>query len=408
MKFKTLDDVELKSKTVFCRIDMNCPIDEKTKLPVLSERIIAHAQTIFELANKGAKTVVLAHQGRKGDEDFTSLKEHSKMLKKQVNKLARKAGSLKPKLKFVSDVCGKKAQKAIKHLLEGQILVLDNVRLLDDETNFGKTGKSQLVDSLLPLCDIFVLDAFSVSHRAHASVVGFSSKPCIAGRVMEKELKALSSFENPKKPVVFILGGAKPDDSLPILSAWLEGNKLEYALCGGTLANLMLMASGESIGKSKEFLDKSKATEKLEVAKQLYVKFEKQIILPTDLVLDENGKANIISTSSLPSQFEIHDIGPATIKKYKKIIKSAGSIVLNGPMGVYEKEEFSIGTKSILKAISKSSAFSLLGGGHTIEALKKFRIKHEKFGYVSLSGKALIEFLCGDKLPGVEMLEKST
>lgn len=449
MKFLTLDDVQVEGKTIFIRPDLNCPV-EKGKAQ-LSPRMVEHAKTIFELMQKGAKVVILAHQGRVGKDDFISLKGHAKMLEKEIGKLAPK----KTKIAFVADVAGKKAQDTIKKLDGGQALLLENVRFLDDEEKFEKSGKSTLVQNLAPLCDIFVLDAFSVAHRAHASVVGFGGKcPCVAGRVIENELNALCKFESPKKPSLLILGGAKPSDSLPIMKQWLETGKADYALCGGAMGNLMLMASGKSLGKpSEEFLSKNEALEDFENTKKLYLKFKSKILIPSDVVVDEGagnekanssgtsnagaissgagnekansplaggnagsagiakatstlaGSAKTISVSSLPSNFAILDIGRQTVDAYSKQILQAGSIVLNGPMGVYEKAEFASGTKAILQAVANSPAFSLLGGGHTLSALEKFKISYSKFGYVSLSGKALVEYLSGEKLPGVKMLE---
>lgn len=395
----------LYGKCVFCRIDLNSPIDEKTGQPQLSSRIIAHAQTVLELSCMGAKVVLLAHQGRKGDKDFTSLEFHAKLLEQQVQKLALENSKKAPKILFVDDVCGEKAKSAIKAMKEGDVILLENVRYLDDETEYGKNGgKSQLVLNLSQFCEAFVLDAFSCAHRAHASVVGFSSVPCLAGRVMEKELNALLKFKNPQKPVVFVLGGAKPEDSLPILASWLEAGKLDYALCGGVLGNLMLFASGIKLGAFEEFLAKKGALEHLESAKSLLLKYSSQIMLPSDLVVEENGAAKTISTSQLPTSCMIMDIGPQTALRFCSIISSASSIIMNGPVGVYEKDEYSSGTRQVLQAIAASKGFSLLGGGHTLSAIDKFSLSHSSFGYVSLSGKALIEYLSGQSLPGVELL----
>jgi phosphoglycerate kinase len=404
MAFKTLDSIELSGKRVFCRLDLNCPTENGA--PQRSQRIAAHALTAYDLSRKGAKTVLLAHQGRKGDEDCISLAQHAKLLEEEISKIAKPAASA-PKVQFVDDVCGEKAISAIKALKPGELLLLENVRFLDDETKFDKTGKSQLVDALSPLCEVFVLDAFSCAHRGHASVIGFSKVPCLAGRVMQQELEALGAFRKPKRPVAFILGGAKPDDSLPILKNWLDEGKLDYALCGGTLGNLMLIASGQEIGKSLDFLKEKGAIEHLPVAKELYAKYKKRIFVPSDVVVDENGKPKVLESSKLPSQYSILDIGPKTAAHFADIIEHAGSIVMNGPMGVYEKDEFSKGTKIVLDAIASSKGFSLLGGGHTLSALDKFKINRRKLGYVSLSGKALIEYLSGEKLPGVELLENS-
>ncbi|MFH1094648.1 MAG: phosphoglycerate kinase [Candidatus Micrarchaeota archaeon] len=434
MKFKTLDDLPLEGKTVFCRLDLNCPVDEATRQPQLSARIRAHARTVLDLSSKGAKTVLLAHQGRKGEHDFISLAPHAELLESEVRRLQKK--SAPPlSIRFVDDVAGQKAQSAIRSLANGEVLLLENVRFLNDETTFEKTGSSELVANLSPFCEVFVLDAFSCAHRAHASVVGFcrmpSGKPgpvpgvlapagrasagpaacfpipCMAGRVMEQELSALLSFHKPKRPVVFVLGGAKPADSLPILESWLSLKKLDWALCGGTLGNLMLLAAGREIGASLQFLKDERALEYLPQARALCGKYAKRLALPEDVVVDSNGSAKTLPISSLPSPFSILDIGPQTAARYADLIEHAGSIVMNGPMGVYEKDAFSHGTKVVLQAVEASRGFSLIGGGHTLAAIEKFHIDKKRLGYVSLSGKALIEYLSGDKLPGVEMLIES-
>jgi phosphoglycerate kinase len=168
----------------------------------------------------------------------------------------------------------------------------------------------------------------------------------------------------------------------------------------------MLFASGKSLGKpSEDFLQKNGALQNFEQTKKLYAKYKSKIIIPSDVIVDNLGKAKVVDSAFLPSDFAILDIGPETARSYAKLISCAGSIVLNGPMGVYEKVQFSSGTKTVLGAVAKSGAFSLLGGGHTLSALEEFNIPYSKFGYVSLSGKALIEFLSGDELPGVKMLE---
>ena len=403
--FLTIDDVPLAGKRVFARLDLNCPVDEKTKKPQLSPRIHAHARTVLELSSANAKVVLLAHQGRKGDDDFISLAAHVPLLQSQVDELARMLQKKAPQIRFVDDVCGEKAKSAIKSLQMGDVLLLQNVRYLDDETTFEKTGKSELVHQLSPYCEIFVLDAFSCSHRAHASVVGFKSVPNLAGSVMAQELGALTQFDSPAHPLLFVMGGAKPDDSLPILKDWLTSGKLDYALTGGSMANLMLLASGRDIGEpSKKFLESKGVLESLPQAKELYAKFSSKILLPDDVVVSVDGNAQVLASRQLPSPNAILDIGPVTSARYGELLRSAGSIVMNGPMGVYEKEAFSSGTRSVLEAISQSSGFSLLGGGHTLSALDKFSIDRTKLGYVSLSGKALIEYLSGTQLPGVEVL----
>ncbi|MEM4348572.1 MAG: phosphoglycerate kinase [Candidatus Anstonellaceae archaeon] len=394
---KTIDRFDFKGKRVFVRVDLNCPVDEKTKKVEPSSRIAAHAKTIRLLSDLGARVVVLAHQGRKGDSDFLSLSQHALLL----------GAECKKPVKFVDDVCGQKAKEAIQNLAPGEILLLENVRFLDDETQFKTIEENKnatIVKELSPFCDVFVLDAFSVAHRPHASVVGFCDKPTVAGLVMQHELEALSRLKNPKRPSVFIFGGAKAGDSIEILEEWLKKGKLDYALLGGVAGELFLLASGIQLGKTTDFLKESKALEYLPTAKQLLSKYRRKIISPSDVAVDAEGKRKELLVSKLPSEFLISDIGKKTAKQYSSYIKKAKTLVLNGPVGIYEQKAFSKGTKAILKAVASSKAFSVLGGGHTISAIEKFKINKKKLGYISLAGKALIEYLSGKELPGLKIL----
>jgi phosphoglycerate kinase len=396
---QTLDTFSFSGKTAFVRVDLNCPVDEATKKVEPSERIAGHAATVAELAEKGAKVVVLAHQGRKGDYDCISLSQHALLL----------GDACKKPVRFVDDVCGDKAKAAIRALQPGGILLLDNVRFLDDETKYktiAENERATIVRELSPLCDAFVLDAFSASHRAHASIVGFHLKPVVAGRVMQHELEALSKLKNPVRPVAFIFGGAKPEDSISIMSQWLSDGKIDCALTCGLLGVLMIVASGREVGKSLELLKEKKALDYLPQAKQLLLKHKGKIMVPEDVAVDAGGKRKELAIYELPSNWQIMDIGKKTAKKYADVLSTAKTIMVNGPAGVYESEEFAYGTKALLKAVEKSGAFSVMGGGHTLSALDKFKINKKKLGYVSLAGKALIEYLSGAELPGVKILNQ--
>ena len=398
----TLDSIDFLGKRTFVRVDLNSPYDAKTGKIEKSPRLSAHCRTLKELASKNAKVVVLAHQGRKGDADCISLSQHAQMLSYE----------LKRKVRFVPDICGSVAKDAISSLGNGQILLLDNVRLLDDEAKYKtieENANSLLVRELSPLCDIFVLDAFSVSHRHQASVVGFFSKPCVCGRVMQEELFALSKLKDPQRPLAFLFGGAKPDDSLGILESWLSEGKVDFALASGVLGELFVLAQGRELGKTTEYLQRTNAIAQLAHVREIYEKYKDKLLIPIDFAVDENGKRKELSVRLLPSPYPIQDIGKKTVSLYSKKLRMAKTILLNGPAGVYEREEFSYGTKKLLKAVEKASingSFSLLGGGHTLSALSKFKIKKKKLGYVSLSGKALIEYLSGCELPGVRLLQR--
>ena len=400
-KYKTLDDFQVKNKVVLVRVDFNSEIDPATKKVTSDVRIRAHGEsTLKELAEKGAKTVVLAHQGRKGDPDYTPLKEHAAILGK----------ILKCPVKYVDDIFGEKAKAAIKSLQGGEILVLENVRSWDKETKSmtpEEASKTELVQNLAPLADLFVNDAFAAAHRGHVSMVGFTAVlPSAAGRIMERELKSLSkALEKPEKPCVYVMGGAKADDSLEISKYVLGKGIADYVLTGGVTGQLFLAAKGIDLGKGNmAYLAKKELTGLIPGIKALEDQFGNKVVVPVDFALDADGKRKEIPVSKLPTQKSIMDIGAKTVEVYSKIIASAKSIVVSGPMGVYENKAFNYGTKGVFEAIADSKAFSLAGGGNTIAAIQEYGLT-KKIGYISTAGGALIEFLMGKKLPGVVALE---
>jgi phosphoglycerate kinase len=402
-KILTMDDFDFKGKTALVRVDFNSPIDPETKKVLDDTRIKAHGETtIKELAKKGAKVVILAHQGRPGDLDFTPLKQHAELLGKILGK----------PVKYVDDVFGVKAQNAIKELKNGEILVLENVRKFPDEQKKGTPedhAKTEFVKKLAPLTDVFVSDAFAAAHRAHVSIVGFTAVlPSVAGRIMERELKALGRvLQTPEKPCIYILGGAKADDSLKISRYVLKNKIADNVLTGGVTGHLFMVARGINLGKSNmEFLEKKELMGLVPGIKDLMNTYPGKVEVPIDLAVKVNGKRKEVSATDLPTKYPIYDIGEKTVKRYSDLIRRAKSIVISGPMGVFENKEFVNGTKETFEAIASSKAFSLVGGGHTIAAVEELGLTN-KMGYVSTAGGALIEFLMGEQLPGVMALEKA-
>jgi phosphoglycerate kinase len=398
-----MDDFNFKNKTALVRVDFNSNIDPQTKKILEAPRIRSHGETtIKELVRKGAKVVILAHQGRPGDPDFAPLKQHAEILSKILGQ----------PVKYVNDLFGEKAQKAVKELKSGEVLVLENVRTYPDELKKGtpeEHAKSEFVQKLAPLADVFVNDAFAAAHRAQISIVGFTAVlPSVAGRIMERELKALTkAVENPEKPCVYILGGAKADDALKISQYVLKNNIADNVLTGGVVGHLFLAAKGINLGKpNMEFLQKKELTGFVPGIKTLMEEYPKKIEVPTDVAVKAGKKRKEIPVKQFPTEYPIYDIGAETITRYSKIIKNAKSIVFSGPMGVFENTEFTTGTKKIFEAIAASKAFSLIGGGDTVSAVEKFGLA-KKMSYISTAGGALIEFLMGEKLPGVVALEKA-
>ena len=400
---KTLDDVEVAGERTFVRVDINSPVDPATKRILDDSRIREHTEhTIKELVARRAKVVVLAHQGRKGDPDFTSLREHAEIM-------GRLLGG---RVKFVDDIFGERARRAIEGLGEGEVLVLENVRMWDGETKSAKAeehAQSELVRSLAPYVDVFVVDAFAAAHRPHASLVGFMpvAKHVVAGRVMERELRALAKVRaRPERPCVYILGGAKAEDSADIAEAVLGQGIADYVLTGGLVANLFLVAGGYDLGApNMKVLEDKGFLELLPRFKDVLGRFGGKIVLPEDLAIDVGGSREEVGLEKLPTGYPIKDIGSRTAQAYGELIARARSVVMNGPMGVFEEEAFATGTKKVFQAIASSRAFSVIGGGHTIAAAAKFGFL-DKVSHVSTGGGALMEFLSKGTLPVVEELRR--
>jgi phosphoglycerate kinase len=370
---KTLGDFDFEGKTVLLRSDLNSDVQNKRLLK--SERIKEAAITIKELKKKNAKIVILAHQGRPGDEDFISLKQHCKQLNKYT------------KVNFVKDIIGKKAEREIKGLKNGEAILLENIRNLKDEFN---TNENKITIFFSRLCNIYVNDAFSVCHRNQSSILlpKYIKKSC-AGRILEREVKALQKLK--LKDTLYILGGAKPEDNIKLLG---KNNVLSCGLFG----QVCLINKGKKLGEQEEYLKKKKIL--IRIAKDKLRKVE----TPVDFAVYLNGRKEI-PLDGFPNKYEIFDIGSETQKKYADEIKKAKTIYMKGPAGDCSQKIFSKGTFAILKSIASSKAFSVIGGGHLSDAIKSSKIDIKKFGHISLSGGALLDYIAGEKLPGLEVLK---
>lgn len=401
-RYLTLEDVDIIGKTFLVRADMNSPIDMRTGRVKSDIRIKLHAKTIRELSDKGAKIVVLAHQGRKGDLDFIPLRDHSEILQRILNR----------PVKYVKEIVGDSVFQKIRDLKKGEIIILENIRFHPDETinnNFKEHAKSELIRNLAELADVFVLDGFSVSHRSHASVIGFTEVlPCVAGRVMETELSIMDKITKElKKPFLCFLGGSKVEKGSDFID-FLITKEVDLILSGGLAGNLLLHASGVDIGKTNlEILEKKWLLEHSKRMAKVLDKNPEKIKLPIDVAIKlENGNRKEQNISDLPSEYPIYDIGSKTILNYIKCIKKAKTIFVIGPLGVYEDNNFSKGTFEVFNKIAKSDAISIASGGHTVEALKIFDLVDE-FTYTSIAGGAFLEYMMGKKLPGTECLRIS-
>lgn len=395
--FLTLDDVKTSGRTVFVRVDMNSPLDPSGKKILDDTRIRMTRETLERL--KDAKVVVGSHQGRPGDEDFTSLEAHARLLQKYVSQ----------PVKFVEDVIGPEARNQTKSLRVGEILVLDNLRLCSEENVSAPPDvleKTIMVQRLAGLLDVYVNDAFATAHRLQASIVGLPRVvQAVAGKLMAKELEALKqAYYDPRRPSVYVLGGAKAEDKLPIIENILGARKADRVLVGGVVANVFLRASGVDFGEAENRkLEKSPAL--LEKARAILSKYKDKIILPTDLAVVRDGKRLDISLRQVKGE-GVRDIGKETASEYAKVIKGAKTVVSSGPLGVFEEKEFDLGSKTVLEAMAGQGAFTVVGGGHMGSYASMLGLD-QRLSHVSTAGGAMLAFLAGEELPGVRALVES-
>ncbi len=386
---KSIKGLNLKNKSVLLRIDINSPIVERRVLD--NPRFEASARTIRYLIGKNAKITIIAHQGRKGGSDFLPLKQHAKILSKYTRK----------NIKYIDDLFGEKAKSAICSLKQGETILLKNVRSFKDEENLNQSNYKEFCK----LFDIYINEAFSVSHRAQGSLV-LPPKylESYFGLEFEKELKALDKLVKSKASSrIFILGGSKTEDYFPIFQ-FLK-NKNNKVLAAGILANLFLIAKGYNLGYENKWLKEHGYFPLLPKLKRIYQKNKEQIILPVDFGVGVNKIRLNRDLEEAPFKYKIYDIGKRTIELFKENIKEADSIFMKGPLGFSEIPIFSTGTREILACLAqKKHALTILGGGHLTTTIKKYKIKGH-FSYISLSGGALIKYISGEKLPGIEAIK---
>lgn len=397
----SLDDFNFDGKTVLLRLDLNSPLDPDTKEFLDDRRFLSHKQTIDELMGKNTKIVIIAHQGRPGENDFVSLVNHAKKL----------AEVIEHEIEYIDSGFGKGAREAIHAMKVGDIIMLENTRFFAEEIlkrPADVQAKTIFVKKLSQLVDVFVNDAFAVAHRSQPSVVGFPMVlPAVAGRLMEKEVTTiLGTLENPKKPVTFILGGTKADDSIKVARKALEHNDCTI-LTGGIVGNIFLAAKGYRLGEpSIEFIRGKKVADQIAVARKILADLGNKIVTPSDIAIDRKGERVEIPVGDLPQTYRIVDIGKETVKEYEEIIKKSGTIFANGALGVFEEKNFAYGTESIINAIADSTAFSVIGGGHTVAAARQLNVE-DRIDHISSGGGACMDLLAGEKLPGIEALRKN-
>ncbi len=424
----TLDDADIRGKTILARVDINQPIDRVNNTLKDTTRVRACVPTIREMADKGAKVVLMAHQGSDIEyKNFYTTEPHARVLSDLLGR----------EVKFIDDVCGPAAREAIRSLKDGEILLLDNVRFVSEEQTLFemklKLTHEQQADTLMvrklaPLADYYLCDAFAAAHRDQPSLCGFEEVlPSMMGRLFEKEFCVISELmESPARPCVFVLGGAKISDAFMMMSTVLDGGVADKVLTGGLVANILLAAKGIDIGEaSMGFIVKSNYAEYIDRAKEILAKHADKIVVPTDLALVEEGRRLEVQVSDLPTDGMISDIGLEELKKranlefvsssmlvdighdtakaYADAILAAKTVFVNGPMGIFEKEETEYGTKTIWQALGSTEGYTVIGGGDSITATTKYGLT-DQINYICTGGGALIRFLTGEELPVVHAL----
>lgn len=395
MKLLTLDDFDLKGKTIFLRVDMNCPIDPNTMEISGTRRIEEATETINAI--KDSKLVVASHQGRVGNKDYTGMKKHAEVLEKLLNR----------KIKYIEDVIGTTAQNEIKNLKEGDILLLDNLRLCAEENyefSSADAAKTIMVQRLQKLFDLCVLDSFPSAHRSHPSIVGFAHVlPACAGKIVEREVRKLDEIMMvAKAPHVIVLGGSKVGDRLEAIKMLIKKGRADHVLLTGLIGNVFMRAQA----RIKAPLGIEREEEMVATAHALIGEYPDVFSTPVDVAIDKDGSRVEVDVRDLNKEDIIYDVGPKTVEHYNKIISGAGTVFISGPPGYFEKEQFSLGTKGILEGVANSMATTIVSGGHLTSALKRYGLV-EKIDHISTAGGALVLYLTGGTLPMIQVLEEA-
>lgn len=394
---KTINDYNFKDKKALVRVDFNVPLNDQQEVGDTS-RIEGAKPTVDKILRDGGSVILMSHLGRPKGPDHKNSLQH---IVKKVSEI------LGVQVKFVEDSVGEKAQKAAKDLQPGEVLLLENLRFHSEE----EKGDEEFAKKLAGLADIYVNDAFGTAHRAHASttiVANYFQDKCL-GALLAKEIDSLEKvLGNSEKPVTAVLGGAKVSTKITVIENILD--KIDHLIIGGGMTYTFTKAQGGNIGNSLVEEDKQElALEILKKAKEKGVK----IHLPIDSVVADNfsedANTKIVPVDQIPEGWMGLDIGPETVKKYGEVLEKSKTILWNGPMGVFEMQPFAKGTiaigEHIASATQNNGAFSLVGGGDSVAAVKQFGLE-DRVSYVSTGGGAMLEMLEGKSLPGIEALKK--
>jgi phosphoglycerate kinase len=399
MPIGTIKDLGAEGKTVLLRLDLNSPIDPTSNLILDDKRFREHLPTIHALEE--SRVVIITHQSRPGKKDFTTLEAHAEKLEQLLGK---------PVL-YVDSIFGRHAREAVHAMKTGDIVMLENVRFNAEENLTLKpeeAKKTHLVRKLSAMGDVFVNDAFGTAHRSQPTVVGLPlAMRSAGGLLMEKEVATLSRvFSGAPRPVCMVLGGTKVDDSIDVARHVLDTGIADQVIVIGVVANVFLIAAGYNIGKpSTQLIAQLKYQPEIEKAKEILSRHRDRVVMPESVAVRQDNRRVEYAVGKIPDDTPVLDLGMDALALLVQNLKKAGTVVFNGPAGVFEDADFATGTYELLRAASKVE-FSVVGGGHTAAVIEKMGIAQD-FTHISTGGGACIEFLTGKKLPAVDALEQS-
>lgn len=399
MEIGTLADAGKLTGTVMLRVDFNSPIDPSSNQILDDKRFREHLPTVQALED--ARLVILTHQSRPGKKDYTTLEAHAAKLERLLGR----------PVTYVEDIFGRCAREAIRNAKRGDVLMLENLRFAAEENLTLKpeeAKKTLLVKKLAAMADVYVNDAFGTAHRSQPSIVGLPLVlPSMAGLLMEKEVANLSRvFSGAPRPVTFVLGGTKVDDSIAVAENVLARGTADKVIAVGVVGNVFLLAAGYDIGQpSARLIDELGYRAEIDKAKRLLETYRDRLSMPHSVAVREDGGRVEYPVDAVPENAQVLDIGTDSISSLAGAIAESGTVVVNGPAGLFEEDLFAVGTFELMKAAA-TVEFSVVGGGHSGAAIERLGIE-DQFTHISTGGGAAIEFLTGKKMPAIEALEMS-
>ncbi len=410
MKIESMYDVDVRGRRVLLRLDINSPIDPKTKRIVNDNRIRKSIPTLEHLCDSGAAVAIIAHQGDTLDyQNLIPLAEHAQRLSEL----------LATEVNYIDDVAGPAAQQAVKALTGGQFIILGNVRYLTEEVSTFENNvpmeapqmlETYIVRGLAPLFDLYINDAFAAAHRNAPSMVAFQELlPSAAGKLFFDEMTALTQvMEKPNRPAVFLLGGAKISDAFGMMEQVLKNGSADTILTVGVTGLVFLMADGYDVGTEvHEFLRNRNLEVFVTPARRYLTEYPGKIRYPVDLAYaTSDGARAEMSIEDLPKNVSFPDIGRKTIAEFERVIAGAGTIFVNGPAGVFEDPKWETGTRELWLAVGRSKGYSVIGGGDSVSAVSRFT-NPKDMGYICTAGGAMVRFLSGKKVPLIAAMEKA-